>query len=64
MDLHMIEKVPMWCPKEHQEMWKSPHVGSLLKKLVSEDTIVPQDSQRGGHENKQLGVMPNGKEKC
>jgi hypothetical protein len=47
------------------------HVVNLSKKYVSEDMTIPQDSQRGGHENGQfeitmLGyfVMPTRRGKC
>jgi hypothetical protein len=51
----------VWHLKEHLlQVWQTPHVGSLLKRPLSEDLIIPQDFQRGELENAQLEVVKLG----
>jgi hypothetical protein len=62
-----------WCLKKLLlKVWQIPtHVDGPQKKLVSENTIIPQDSQRGEPKTEQHGVikfkyptMPTKKEMC
>jgi hypothetical protein len=59
LDLHRIKDMLIWCPREHiLEVWQaSAYVGNPSKRPINEYTNIPQNFQRKGLDNWQLGVI-------